>query len=142
MSDPQIIVTLQDKQREIQASIVSYERALDIARRDLANVNAVLAMYGRESDPEGWQAHMSVAKVFRRGEIFAICKQALEANPDGLDTRQLAQIALREKGMDADDVILRRTLAYNIVQIMGSRLKRGSIGSPGKSGGVRVWRSV
>jgi hypothetical protein len=139
MADPQVISALKAKQHDIQASIASYERALDIARRDLANVNAVMAMYGREQDPESWQAHMSVAKVFRRGEIFAICEEALKGAEGGLDTRQLAEILLQRKGMDSDDPILRRTIAYNIVQILGSRLKRGTIGSPGKRRGVRVW---
>ncbi|MGO8739384.1 hypothetical protein [Rhodoblastus sp.] len=139
MADPHVISALRDKQRAIQGAIISYERALDEARRDLANVNAVLAMYGRETDPEGWQAHMSVAKVFARGEVFAICKKALDDAPDGLDTRQLAVILLQAKGLDENDRIMRRNVAYNIVQIMGNRLKRGSITSKGKRNGVRVW---
>lgn len=97
-------------------------------------------MYGREIDPEGAHAHMSFAKVFARGEIFAICKKALDAAPDGLDTRQLAVILLQAKGLDADDHIMRRNVAYNIVQIMGNRLKRGSVASNGKQNGVRMWR--
>jgi hypothetical protein len=141
MNEPHVIVALRNKQRAIQGAISSYERELEAARRDLANVNAVIAMYGRETDPEGWQAHMSVAKVFARGKIFAICKKALEAEPDGLDTRQLAAILLREKGLDENDRLMRRNVAYNIVQIMGSRLKRGSIASSGKRNGVRIWKA-
>ena len=140
MAESQVVTTLRDKQRAIQGAITSYERALEAARRDLANVNAVLAMYGRETDPEGWHAHMSVAKVFARGEIFSICKKALDAAPGGLDTRQLAVIILQAKGLDDNDRIMRRNVAYNIVQIMGNRLKRGSISSSGKRNGVRVWR--
>ena len=142
MADPQIVTTLRDKQRSILSAISSYERELDKARRDLGNVNAVLAMYGRETDPEGLTAHMSIAKVFKRGEIFALCAKALDAAPEGLDTRELAAFVLREKGADADDAILRRTIAYNIIQIMGSRLKRGSVQSPGKRGNVRLWNVV
>jgi hypothetical protein len=80
--------------------------------------------------------------VFKRGEIFAICRKALEAAPEGLDTRQLAAIVLRERGLDANDIVLRRSIAYNIIQTLGSRLKRGTIASPGKRGNVRVWRAA
>lgn len=142
MADPHVITALRDKQRQLQGTITSYERALETARRDLANINAVLALYGRETDPESGEARMSMDKVFARGEVFAVCKKALEDVPGGLDTRQLAVILLKAKGLDADDRILRRNIAYNIVQIMGNRLKRGSIASPGKRNGVRVWSVV
>lgn len=32
---------------------------------------------------------MSIIRVFRRGEVFAICKEALAQAPDDLDTREL-----------------------------------------------------
>ena len=57
-----------------------------------------------------------------------------------LNTRQLAVILLQAKGLDANDHIMRRNVAYNIVQIMGNRLKRGSVASNGKQNGVRMWR--
>jgi hypothetical protein len=102
MAEQHIVTTLRDKQRAIQSAIANYERELGKARRDLANVNAVLAMYARDENPKCTAANVSVAMVFKRGEIFAICRKALEAAPEGLDTRQLAAIVLRERGLDAN----------------------------------------
>ena len=139
MSETHVVSALQDKRDIIKSAIAAYERELAKARSDLANVNAVLAMYGREINPESASAKISIAMVFKRGEIFAICKAALAGTSEGLDTRQLAACVLTAKGLDAGDAILRRSIAYNVVQTLGSRLKRRSIKSSGKRGGVRIW---
>ena len=47
---------------------------------------------------------MSLIRVFRRGEIFAICKAALAQAPAGMDTRELAARAV---GMDEGDAVRR-----------------------------------
>ncbi len=139
MSETHVVSALQDKRDRIKAAIAAYERELEKARRDLVNVNAVLSMYAREIDPDGTSAKVSVAMVFKRGEIFALCKSALADASEGLDTRELAAHVLSAKGLDAGDAILRRSIAYNVVQTLGSRLKRRSIKSSGKRGGVRIW---
>lgn len=68
-----------------------------------------------------------------------LCRAALEAEGP-LDTRQLALRVAAATGLDATDPMLRKALAYRIVQAMTLAWKRGKIGCVGKVGGLRVWQ--
>jgi hypothetical protein len=67
MAEPQIVNTLRSKRDELERIIGSYEKAIESARRDLAHINATYA----------YPSRMSIIRVFRRGEIFALCRAAL-----------------------------------------------------------------
>jgi hypothetical protein len=83
---------------------------------------------------------MSIAKLFKRGEIWGYCKKALERAPDGLDTRELALVVIRAKGMDAADAVLRNALAAAIIGILPMRAKRGQLVKGPRRHGVILWR--
>src|ERR1700730_17839724 len=88
-----------------------------------------------------YPSRMSIVRVFKRGEIFAICKVALAQAPAGMDTRELALAVLRAKEMDEGDGVLRKALAWSIFNVMRVQHRRGNIADAGKRKGVRVWRS-
>ncbi len=100
---------------------------MDEARRDLAHVNATLALF-ENAEPGDVRAYMDTTRLFRRGEMVKLCKAALaEHGPQ--DTRELAlRVA---KCMDAADPVLRKALAYRIVQALTLQWKRGGLGSEG-----------
>lgn len=139
MADPQIINTLANKRNEIEARIAAYEMEIERCRCDLAAVNATLALFAQEGE---LRPTMTLSRMFKRGEIFAICKQAIEATGKPLDTRELARAVAVAKGMDGDDRVLRKALALSVVTVLGMRAKRGQIGAAGKRAGVRLWGSV
>lgn len=85
---------------------------------------------------------MSLIRVFRRGEIFEICKAALAQAPDCMDTRELALAVLRAKGMDESDAVLRKALAWSIINVMRAQFRRGKVADAGKRRGVRMWAAV
>jgi hypothetical protein len=139
MAEPQIVNTLRSKRDELERIIGSYEKATEAARRDLAHVNATLQLFERDGVPGVYPSRMSLIRVFRRGEIFAICRAALAQYPAGMDTRELALAVLRAKGMDAQDAVLRKAVAYSIINLMRQQFRRGNVTDAGKRCGVRVW---
>ena len=136
-SPPQIVATLTAKRHDIEASIKLYEGKLDQARRDLAHVQATLAIFATD-DPGTIRAYTDTSRLFRRGEMWGLCCQALAENGP-MDTRELSRWVATSKGMDAADPVLCKALAYRIVQSMSLQWKRKRIGSEGIRRGVRVW---
>jgi hypothetical protein len=137
MSDPQIVGTLRRKADEIEAYIIATEQALDKARADLAHIRATMWLMDPQNAVQG---HMGVTRVFRRGEIFKTLQPILEAAPDGMDTRELAEALMIAKGLNPSDKVFRKNLTLSIVHILRMREKRGAIIGNEKRRGVRVWR--
>jgi hypothetical protein len=74
MAESSTVTALRAERDELERIISSYEKAIEAARRDLAHVNATLQ-----------PSKMSIIRVFRRDEIFQICKVALAQAPTGID---------------------------------------------------------
>lgn len=139
MSEPQVIHTLKEKRAAIESALKSYEAKAEQCRRDLAHVNATLALFAvGECEPSEIRAYMDTSRLFRRGELSSLCKASL-ASHGPQDTRELARLIAEAKGLDAADPVLRKALAYRIVQALTLQWKRGGIGSEGIRKGVRVW---
>ena len=141
MAELQVVNTLRSKRDELERIIASYEKAIDAARRDLAHVNATLQLFERDGVPSNYSSKMSIIRVFRRGEIFAICKVALAQAPAAMNTRELALAVLRAKGMDEGDLVLRKALAWSIINVMRAQHRRGMVADAGRQCGVRLWKS-
>lgn len=139
MADPQLITTLTRKRKEIEAAIAGYQRAIDAARKDLAHVNATLRLFKVGDAPPTFPVHMGLARLFEYGEVFALCRQALEAAGKPLDTRELARAVAAAKGLDGEDKVLRQALALSIVNALTRQEKRGAVRREGKRAGVVVW---
>jgi hypothetical protein len=139
MADPQIVTTLRRKRDEMEAAIRAYEKKVEALRRDLSHVNATLRMFELNGEHEVFPVHMDLTRLFKRGEVWRICQEALTLEPDGLDTRELALAVIRAKGMDEGDVVLRKSINYRIVQAMRMQEKRGKVLGEGKRRGVRMW---
>jgi hypothetical protein len=140
MAEPQVVMTLRRKRDDIQAAIESYEAKIETAKRDLAAVNATLRLFELSGDTLQFPAYVDLGRLWKRGEIVAVCREALDKEGP-LDTRELAARVLRAKGMDEGDKVLRQSVAFRIVQALRLAAKRGTVGEQGKRKGVRVWRS-
>ncbi|TAL78093.1 MAG: hypothetical protein EPN75_11685 [Beijerinckiaceae bacterium] len=141
MADPQVVNTLRSKRDELERIIKAYEGKIEAARHDLMHVNATMRLFELNGAVEVFPVHADTSRLFRRGEITRICKEALAAAPEGLDTRELARAVIRAKGLDETDAVLRKAVAFRVVQSLSMQWKRGGVGSGGKRGGVRVWES-
>ena len=77
MAEQQIVNTLRSKRDELVRIISSYETATTAAKRDLVHVNATLELFEREGAAGAYPSRMSIVRMFKRGEIFSLCKTAL-----------------------------------------------------------------
>jgi hypothetical protein len=102
-------------------------------------VNATLQLFEREGVPGIYPSKISIIRVFRRGEIFAICKVKFAQAPTGMDMRELAMVVLRVK--DDGDAVLRKAVAFSIVNVMRVRLRRDKTMDAGRRRGARMWRT-
>lgn len=101
----------------------------------------VVGPRGGVAVPEGrtqFPVYMDTLRLFKRGEIVTICKTALNDGP--LDTRELALAVIKAKGLDAKDAVLRRSIAFRIVQALSLQAKRRKLTMLPKRKGVRVWK--
>ncbi len=117
MAESQTLVVLRRKRDEIERAIANYEKQLEAARRDLAHVNATLRMFESPEARTEFPVYVDTLRLFKRGELAAICK----------------------KGLDEGDSVLRQSIAYRIVQALRLQWKRGKVMSPEKRDGVRLW---
>jgi hypothetical protein len=140
MADPQILNTLRTKRDEIERTIAAYETRLKSAQIDLAHVNATLHLFEVNGETQQFPLPMSIARMFKRGEIFGYCQAALADAPGGLDTRELALAVIRAKGLDEGDAVLRHAVATSVISVMGMRAKRGQIAKGEKRKGIILWR--
>lgn len=140
MSEPNVVHTLRRKRDDIESVIVTYERRLADARRDLQHVTATLQLFEAAASPEGVRVYQDIHRLFRRGELVALCKAALtERGP--LDTRELSQAVMDAKGF-ADDAELRKAIAAKLIHALDKQAKRGGLACEGYRKGVRVWGTI
>lgn len=138
MDKPQVVNTLEAKRADIESAIAAYEKKIEAAKRDLSAVNATIRLFEVAGERQEFPAYMDLSRLWKRGEMFGVCKAAL-AKEGPLDTRELAARVIAAKGLDAGDTVLRQSVTYRIVQMMTMNAKRGAVGTSGKRKGVRVW---
>jgi len=143
MALPQIVTTLQAKRNEIEAHIAELRRQIDKAERDLSSVTAVLALY--EVSPETqtrFPAYAHLNRLFAYGEMFKLCKRALEEAGRPLNTREIALAVIRMRGWNESDTQLRRAVAYRLIQSLGTAARQGRIADVGRVKNLRLWGVV
>jgi len=96
MTEIRTVTTLIAKRDEIEAAITNYERGLEQARADLSHVNACIAIFEACDDPSGTRAYVDFHRLFARGEMMRLCKEALASGPK--TTKELALIVMAAKG--------------------------------------------
>lgn len=139
MAEPHSISILRRKAEEIREVILAYEKRLLDAQHDLAHVNAALRLFEASGKPEDYPAYVDLNRVFRRGEITAICKAAIAAEGP-LDTRELTARVMASKGLDRSDKVIWNAVSLRIVQTMSHHMKKGRMSEAERRKGVIVWR--
>lgn len=60
------------------------------------------------------------------GEMFGLCKAAFEEAGKPLTTREIALAVIRAKGWDEADMMLRKAVAYRLIQSLHEPLRMGA----------------
>lgn len=140
MSEPQVVNTLRAKAEAIRAYISDLECKLEEARRDLAHVQATARIFQSENGGEaGVRVYMNFGAMFARLELPKLVSEALEAHPQGIDTRGIARAVLTAKGLDADDRHLCKAMAQKVIHLLSRWERQGRVQRLGKVKGAVIW---
>ena len=82
---------------------------------------------------------MDVHRLFRRGETWAICREALGAK-GSITTKELVDELMKARKLPTGDRILNRALGMKLVNALDKQELRGKLVREGKRKGVVVRR--
>ncbi len=141
MAESLTVLTLRNKQAQIEDTIERYENKLAQARANLAHVSAALTIFEASGDPLDLARYTNLRRLFRYREMFNICREALEREGP-LSTRQLAERVMRAKGLDVADAVLARSVAFRLIQNLTMHLRRGNLAEAGRERlrRERIWK--
>lgn len=137
MAEIRTVTTLRSKKAEILASIAQYEKRIAQARADLSHVNACIALFEATGEPGALSPYVDTHRLFARGELMRLCKDALASGPK--TTKELALHVMAAKGLDTGDKVLARAMAMRLIHALRMQWRRGLIDGDGKVKGARVW---
>ena len=138
MAEIRTVTTLRSKKAEILASIAQYEKRIAQARADLSHVNACIALFEATGEPGALSPYVDTHRLFARGELMRLCKDALASGPK--TTKELALHVMAAKGLDTSDKVLARSMAMRLIHALRMQWRRGLLDGDGKVKGARVWR--
>jgi hypothetical protein len=137
MAESQTVVILRNKRDAIATSIKSYESELEKARADFAHVTATLAIFDAGDRPGSQRPYTHICRGFRYSELAARCRAALSDGP--LSTPDVAKRVMAEKGMDAANRVLARSVGFSVLQSMRGMARRQMVEKRPRSRGRCVW---
>jgi hypothetical protein len=142
MTAPQVLTTLLAKQKDIQTYIRDLDKRLAQAKHDLAHVSATIRLFEVGDDRRQFPAYVNLKGLYRKGELTALCLEALGSLPERSgDSRQIAAYIIAKKGWDASDRALAVSVGHGVVSTLGARWRRGLVEKLGKVGGAVQWRT-
>jgi hypothetical protein len=137
MAEIRTVTTLRRKRAEIISAIAQYEKRLAQARADLSHVNACIALFEASGEPGALTPYIDTHRLFARGELMALCKDALASGPK--TTKELALHVMAVKGLDIGDKVLAHALASRMIHALRQQWRRGLLTDEGKVKGARLW---
>jgi hypothetical protein len=137
MAESQTVVILRNKRDAIAAAIQTYERELEKAKADFAHVTATLAIFDAGDRPGSQRPYTHIARGFRYGELATLCRAALATGP--LSTPEVAKMVMAEKGWDATNRVLARSVGFSVLQSMRGMARRRLVEKLPRSRGRCVW---
>ena len=143
MADSHVISALREKRALVAGLIEKLERKLDQHRADLTHIDGVLRLFQPDRDPGDIKPKRTYAnrtRYFARNELSRMCSDALrEASGVLMKTDEITGQVMATKGLDAADAVLRKAISEQVLAIMRSFRKRGTVEQVGLGRGVR-WR--
>ena len=137
MAEIRTVTTLRSKRAEILSSITLYEKRLAQARADLSHVTACIAIFEASGEGEELSSYVDTHRMFARGEMIRLCKEALAKGPK--TTKELALHVMAAKGLDTGDKVLAHAMAQRMIHALRQQWRRGQLQDGGRVKGARVW---
>src|ERR1700736_6138337 len=143
MADPHIISALREKRAIVSGLIEKLERKLEQHRADLTHIDGVLRLFQPDRDPgdiKPKRTYTRRTRYFARNELSRLCMDALRATDGSLMTTDAMESRVIEaKGFDATDAALRKAIGDQVIVLLRSFRKRGTVEQVGLGRGIR-WK--
>lgn len=137
MAESQTVVILRAKRDAIAATIANYEREIERAKADFTHITAALAIFDAGDQPGSQRPYVGFHRMFRYGELAAMCRAALVGGP--LSTPDLAKRVMAAKGLDTADRVMARSVGFSVLQSMRGMGRRRMVVKLPRSRGRCVW---
>jgi hypothetical protein len=132
------VTTLRRKRKDCERIIALYKKQIARVSADIEAIDATIAILEGSGNPKKLAAHVDVYRLFRTGELIALCKIALQGGP--MTLIEMITYVMRSKGMDTRDAVLAKNLERRLVNALGQQRRRRVIEGVRKGGTARVWR--
>jgi|SRR5271156_342950 len=143
MADPHVISALREKRALVSGLIEKLERRLEQHRVDLTHIDGVLRLFQPDRDPGDIKPKRTYARrtrYFARNELSRLVMDALRAADSALvTTDEIAGRVMETKDFDTADAALRKAIGAQVLALLRSFRKRGTVEQIGLGRGVR-WR--
>jgi len=136
---PVAVNALRNKRAEIAGKIAMLEATAEQLRADLIHIDAALRILDPATEPEAIGAIRQFPRrleYFPRGEITRRIYDALREAGD-VRAQDLADTAMREKGLLETDRGLRREFVNRFLNTMHHMARKGRLAKIGKGPGIR-----
>ena len=100
------------------------------ARADLAHVTAGITIFEASGDGEDVSSYVDTHRMFARGEMVRLCKEALASGPK--TTKELALHVMASKGLDTGDKVLEHAMAQRMIHALRQPWRHGQLQDDGK----------
>lgn len=139
---PHVVTALIAKRRELAGQIEHIQGELRRTTVELDHVEATLRIFAPTIDLEGLAPRpVPTAHHAFRGEVSRIILEALRKADRPLSTTELTERVMKERGLNMDDVALRRTMGKRIGACLNHwRRVRGVVESLRGPGQVNLWQ--
>ena len=138
MAEIRTVTTLKSKRHQIEAAIAHYEKLLGQAQADLAHINAAIAIFEASGDSKTLQSYVDLHRLFKYGELTAMCKAALASGPK--NTREIAAHIIKQKGLDTRDKVLAKAVGLRAIHALRQQRRNGAVTATGKQKAALVWK--
>ena len=142
MADSYVISALREKRALVAGLIEKLERKLEQQRADLTHIDGVLRLFQPDRDPDEIRPKRTYAKrtrYFARNELARLCMDVLR-DAGGLNTTdEIATQVIAAKGFEIADSTLRTAIRDQLLTVLRSARKRGTVEQIGLGRSVR-WK--
>jgi hypothetical protein len=141
MADPHVISALREKRALVAGLIERLERKLEQHRADLTHIDGVLRLFQPDRDPDEIKPRRTYRRTryFARNELARLCMDMLRGAPDLITTDEIAAQVIAAKGFETADSTLRASIHDQLLTVLRSARKRGTVEQMGLGRGVR-WK--
>ena len=140
---PHVATALIAKRRELAGEIEDLQRRLKLAVTNLDHVEASLRLFVPDIDlTEHGPRPVPPPHAAFKGEVTRILLETLRKAGKAMNTRDLTEVLMRERGLPWDDLKTRRTMQQRVGACLKHWEKKGTLKSSPGPGQMLNWQIV